>query len=68
MVVIYLKVKNRSQKMSWQQSEEEDGVVDNKTAETELDFPPPRGTEWTPDNKPIITAAIGAEADKRDPG
>ena len=75
MVVVDLKVKNKSRKMSWEQSEEEGGVVetevgpvDDETAETEVDFRPPRGTSWMPDDRPIITGAVGAEADNCDPG
>ena len=66
--MVDIKVRNKSQKMSWEQSEEEDGVVetevgpvDDEIAETEVDFRPPR------DNRPIITGAVGADADKRDP-
>ena len=44
------------------------GPVDDETAETKVDFSPPRGTSRMPDDRPIITGAIGAEADKRDPG
>ena len=61
--------------MSREQSEEKDGVVetevgpvDDETAETEVDFRPPRGTNWMLDDRPIITGAIGAEADRHDPG
>ena len=61
MVVVDLKVKNRSRKMSREQSEQEDGVVetevgpvDDETAETEVDFRPPRGTNRMPDDSPII--------------
>ena len=50
-VVVDLKVKNKSRKMSREQSDEEDGVVetevgrvDDETAETEVDCRPPRGT------------------------
>ena len=74
-VVVDLKVKNKSRKMSQEQSEEEDGVVetevgpvDDETAETEVEFRPPRGTSRMPDDRSIITGTVGAEADKRDPG
>ena len=42
--------------------------VDDKTAATEVDFRPPRGTNQMPDDRPIITGAIGAEVDKHDLG
>ena len=48
--------------------ETEVGLIDDETAETEVDFRPPRGTNQMPDDRPIITRAIGAEAGKRDPG
>ena len=44
-----------------EQSEKEDGVVrvnilaGDETAETEVEFRPPRGTNRMPDNRPIIT-------------
>ena len=72
-VVGDLKVKNRSQKMSREHSEEEDGVVRTKvlvsdeTAETEAEFRPPRGTNRMPDDRPIITGAVGVEEGKRVP-
>ena len=60
--------------MSQKQSQEEDGVVetkvgpvDDETAETEVDFRPSCGTNRMPDDRPIITGAVGVEADKRDP-
>ena len=53
--------------MRREQSKEEDGVVetevgpgDDKTAETEVDFCLPRGTNRMPDDRPIITEALGA--------
>ena len=48
--------------------ETEVGPVDDETAETEVDFRPPRGTNQMLDDRPIITGAAGAEADKRDLG
>ena len=50
--------------MSQVQSEEEDGVVEteigsdnDKTAETEVDLRPPRGSDRVPEDRPIITGA-----------
>ena len=52
--------------------EAEVGPVDYETMETEVDFRPPRGSDPGPDqmpkDMPIVTGAIGAEADKHDPG
>ena len=47
--------------MNREQSEEEDVVVrtevlaGDETAETEVEFRPPRGTNRMPDDRPIIT-------------
>ena len=75
MVVVGQKLKNRSQKMSQVQSGGEDGMVDtevgpvdDETAETEVDFRPSRGSDRVPEDRPIITGAVAAEADERDPG
>ena len=63
-----------SWKMRQEQSEEEDGVVrtevlaEGEAAETDVEFCQLRGTNRMPDDRPIITGAIGAEADKCDPG
>ena len=73
MVMVDLKVKNKSRKMSREHSEEEDGavrtevLVNDETTETEVDFRPPRETNLIPDDRPIITGAVRAEVDKRDP-
>ena len=52
--------------------ETEVGPVDDETAETEVDFHLPRGSDTGPDqmpkDMPIVTGAVRAEADTRDPG
>ena len=64
MVVRDLNVKNRSRQMSREQSEEKDDVVrtevraGDETAETKVEFRPPRGTNLMPDDRPIITGAM----------
>ena len=75
MVIVDQKLKNRSRKMSQVQSDGEDDVVetvigpdDDETAETEADFRQPRGSDRVPEDRPIITGAVGAEPDERDPG
>ena len=40
----------------------------HQTVETEVDFRPPRGSDRVLEDRSIITGAIGAEADERDPG
>ena len=73
-IVRELQVKNRSRKMNREQSEEEDGVVrtevlaGDETAETEMEFRLPRGTNQVPDDRTIITGAVGAEANRCDTG
>ena len=65
--------------MSLEQSDGEDSMVetevvpvDDKTAEIEVEFRPPRGSDpgpyQMPKDIPVITGAIGAEADMHDPG
>ena len=65
--------------MSREQSDGEDGVVetedcqvDNGTAETEVNFRLPRGSdpglELVPKDIPIVPGAVVAEADTPDPG
>ena len=72
MVVVDLKVRNKSWKMSREQSEEEDGVVgtevgpaSNGNGDTEVEFRPPRGTNRMPEERLIIMGAVGEEADER---
>ena len=52
--------------------ETEDGPVDDGTAETEVNFRLPRvsdpGPDLVPKDIPIVTGAVGAEADTPDPG
>ena len=49
-----------------------DGPVDDRTADTEMNFRLPRGSDpgqdRVPKDIPIVTGAIGAEADTPDPG
>ena len=65
--------------MNREQSDGEDSVVetevdpvDDETAETDVNFRPPRGSDLGPDQMPkdipIITVAVGAEEEKRDLG
>ena len=65
--------------MSREQSNAEDSVVgtevvlvDDETAETEVEFCQPRGSDPGPDRMPedipVVTGAVGAEVDMRDPG
>ena len=65
--------------MSREQSDEEDSMVetevvpvDDETTETEVEFRRPRGSDpgpdWMPKYIPVITGAVGAEADTHDPG
>ena len=75
MIIVDVKVRNKSRTMSREQSEEEDGVVgtevgpeSNENVETEVEFRPPRGTNRMPDERPIITGAVGEEAGEHDPG
>ena len=75
MVVVDQKVRNKSRKMSREQSEEEDvvvgtevGLASDGNGETEVKFRPPRGTNRMPEERPIITGVDGAETDERDPG
>ena len=71
--------KNRSQKMSREQSDGEDSVVgtgdgpvDDGTVETEMNFRLPRGSDPGPDRVqrdiPIVTGAVGTEAVTPAPG
>ena len=66
-VVVDLKVRSKSRKMSRERSEEEDGVVgtevgpmSNENVETEVDYRPLRGTNQMLDDRPIIMGAVGA--------
>ena len=43
-------------------------LVRDETAETEVDFRPPRGNNLMPDDRPIITEAVGADSAKCAPG
>ena len=65
--------------MIGEQSDREDNLVgtevvpvDDETAETEVEFRQPCGSEPGPDQMPkdipVVTGAIGAETDMRDPG
>ena len=72
MVIVNLKVrnKNKNQKMSREPLGEQDGVMEAKVEPvsddnvvTEVEFRPPRGTNWMSEEMPIIT-----KPDPRTPG
>ena len=44
------------------------GPGSDEIVETEVEFCPPRATNRMPEERPIITGAVGAEADERDLG
>ena len=48
--------------------ETEVGLVDDETAETEVEFRLTRGSDGVPEDRPIITGAVRVYEDKRDPG
>ena len=73
MVVLDLEAKNRSWKMSREQSKEKDGVVetevrpvDDDTAETEVDFRPDHsGCHWEPGDSRKSRGLTGSHLKRR---
>ena len=63
---------SREQSDGENRGETEDGPVDDEAAETDVNFHMLRGSDPGPDQMPkdipVVTGAVGAEADTLDPG